>query len=84
MNEIKVKVYGLVDFTKRQYLITQGIIFAILIILFVWSYTSDFSTSEYAVLRYLDVGSAVILILELFETVFMLKKFSSKAEALNS
>lgn len=80
MNEIKVKAYGLVNFTKRQYLITQGIVFAILIAIFTLSFVSDLSASENIVLRYLGVGSVIAMALELLETMFMLRRFTIKLE----
>lgn len=78
MSEIKVNAFGLVKFTRRQYLITQGIVFAILIAVIVVAYVNDYSSSENVLLRYLGVGSVIIMVLELAETFFMLKKFSEK------
>ena len=83
MNEIKVKAYGLVNLTKRQYLIMQGIVFAILIAILTVSYVSNFSASENIVIRYLGVVSGIAMALELLETVFMLRKFGNKARELS-
>jgi len=83
MSDIKVNAYGLVKFTKRQYLITQGIVFAILIAVIVVSYVNDYPSSENILLKYLAMGSAIILFLEFVETFFMLKKFSGKSRELD-
>lgn len=79
MNEIKIKAYGLVNITKKQYIITQTIIFIVLIAAFAVTFIYDFSASEDLYLKYLRSASAIIFVLEVLEAFFMLKKFKSKA-----
>lgn len=76
MSDIKVKAYGLVELTKKQYLIIQVIGFSILIACFATSIFVDFSNSE-GLLRYMREGSLLILVLEIFETAYMFKKFKT-------
>ena len=75
MEEIKIKAYGLVHFTKKQYTITQGIVFTTLIAALVIFFVFDLSKSANIVLRNLHLVSIVIIILESIETYLMLKKF---------
>ena len=79
MNEIKVNAYGLIKFTRRQYLITQGVVFATLTAVIVVSYVNNYFSSDNIILKYLAIGSVIILLLEFVETFFMLKKFRDKA-----
>ncbi len=79
MDEIKVKAYGLFNLSKKQYLVTQIVVYTILLLAFIVSLTNDFSSSEYIFLKYLGVGSVVIMILEGIETWVMLKKFNNKS-----
>ncbi len=79
MQEVKVKAYGLVNFTKKQYLITQTIGFFVLLTLFLVAIKYDFASSDDIILKYATTGIIVIFVLEIFETAFMLMKFK-KAE----
>jgi len=75
MTNVKVKAYGIINFTRQQYLITQSIVFCILIACFATSMFLDFSNSDHVMLRYLREISIVIIILEIFESIYMFKKF---------
>jgi hypothetical protein len=81
MSEIKVNAYGIINFTKRQYLITQAIVFALLMAVVMVSYVNDYPSSDDILLKYLTLGSLIIMALEIIETLFMLKKFKDKARA---
>lgn len=75
MTPIKVKAYGLVNFTKKQYIITQVTVFSIVVILLMLS--SVYNFDKYA----FGNAKAVILLatlLEIIETFLMLKKFGAK------
>jgi len=75
MEPIKVKAYGLINFTKKQYVITQLIVFAILITLFIMSFFYDFDRFLFG---YAKIFILVIAFLECIETYVMLKKFKEK------
>lgn len=75
MNEVKVKAYGLINFTKKQYLIVQSLGFLLLIVLLLLSIKYDTASSEDSLLKYATIGIAIILILEVIETAVMLRKF---------
>ncbi len=67
MTPNKVKAYGIIDFTKKQYITTQVVVFLILAILLTLSLIYNFTT-----------GSIVILVgvfMESIETIVMLNKF---------
>lgn len=75
MKPTKVKAYGLINFTKKQYIITQVIVFSLIVMLFILSSIYDFD--KYA----FGNAKAVILLatlLEIIETFLMLKKFRAK------
>lgn len=75
MSPIKVKAYGLINFTKKQYIITQVIVFSLIVVLFISASIYDFD--KYA----FGNAKAVILLatlLEIIETFLMLKKFRTK------
>lgn len=75
MAPTKVKAYGLINFTKKQYIVTQVIVFSLIVILFVLS--SIYGLDKYA----FGNAKAVILLatlLEIIETFLMLKKFRAK------
>ena len=76
MSDKKIKAYGLINFTKRQYIVTQVIVFSLLAIILFVSYLYAFSSSENIVIKYTAVICVVVLTLEVFETVVMLKKFN--------
>jgi len=75
MPPIKVKAYGLILFTKRQYIITQLIVLLIIVALFVVS--SIYDLDKFAFGNAKAVISLATL-LEFIETFFMLKKFREK------
>ena len=79
MDKIRVKAYGLFNLTKKQYLVTQAIVYVILLTAFSLSQIFNFSSSNNIVLRYLGIGSVVIMVLEGLETWIMLKKFNQKS-----
>ena len=85
MEPIKVKAYGLVNFTKKKYLTVQTLAFIGVIILFAISMMYDLSESRNIVTRNLKVLSIVFFFLEIIETVVMLRKFKAKeSEVKNS
>mgnify|MGYP001563859064 CR=1 FL=1 len=75
MKPIKVKAFGLINFTKKQYIITQVIVFALIAVLFVLSLIYDFDKFVFG-----NAKAVILLItfLETMETFFMIKKFRSK------
>jgi len=75
MNPVKVKAYGLINFTKKQYSITQQYVFGILILVFVLSFFYDFDKLMFGNAK---VFILVIAFLESIETFFMFKKFKEK------
>ena len=75
INPIKVKAYGLINFTKKQYTITQTIVFVFLVVLFLLSFLYDFNAFIFGNARILILGVAF---LESIETFFMFKKFREK------
>lgn len=80
MNDIKVKAFGLIYLTKRQYLLIQGLVLLSLFIALSISLVFGFPTSESFILRNLGIGSLIIIVLEIIEAIFMLKKFKDKAQ----
>ncbi len=75
MSEITVKAYGLVKLTKKPYIITQTIVFVLIVCIFIISLLIDLD-------RYM-LGNAqlfilVIAVLEAAETFFMLRAFRRK------
>jgi len=77
MTPIKVKAYGLINFTKKQYVVTQVVVFAIIVVLFVLSSYYDFDKFAFG------NAKAVILLTafaEVVETFFVLKSFRSKEQ----
>jgi hypothetical protein len=80
MNEIKVKSYGLINFTKRQYVILQVVVFTLLVLIFLGSYLYDYAASGHFMIKHARVGSIIVIVLEIFEIFFMLRKFNKKSE----
>lgn len=75
MSQTTIKSYGLINFTKKQYIIVQAVVFASLLALFVTAFFID--------LDYYLFGNAIAVIsivafLEVLETFFMLRKFKQK------
>lgn len=81
MNQVKVKAYGLIDFTKKQYIIIQLIGFGILGFLFLLSFLYDLDRFLFGNAK---VVLVVIIFLECIETFFMYKKFKEKENNINN
>ena len=81
MNQVKVKAYGLVNFTKKQYTIAQVIGFGILVLLFSLSFFYDF---DKFMLGNAKIFILVVTFLECVETFFMYKKFRKKESNLHN
>ncbi len=79
MSQIKVKAYGLVPFTKKQYLIMQAIVFGILFVCLYFALRSYFNNADNILWTYAYIGIAIIIFLEILETLYMMIKFK-KAE----
>lgn len=76
MNNPTVKAYGLINLTKKQYVVTQATVFAILLALFLATFFVD--------MDYIFLGNAkwtilIVTLLEGCEAYFMMKKFKEKA-----
>lgn len=79
MSSIKVKAYGLINFTKKQYVITQIVVFVILASVFSLSFFYDFNRFMFG---YAKVFILVIAFLECLEVFFMFKRFGEKERAI--
>lgn len=75
MKQITVKAYGLINVTKKQYIITQGIVFTILLILLFVSFVYDIDAY---MLGNATIFVSIIILLECIETFFMFKQFRKK------
>jgi purine-cytosine permease-like protein len=75
MIPVKVKAYGLINFTKKQYIIVQSVVFGIIILVFLLSFFYDFDKFMFGYAKSIIL---VIAFLELIETFFMFKKFREK------
>lgn len=78
MEKIKVKAYGLINFTKEQYLTTQTVVFAIIFIIIISYYILDLSNHTNFFISKLHLFFLLILVLEIAETLIMLQKFKEK------
>ena len=76
MSHKRVKAYGLINFTKPQYIVSQIIAFTLIALIFFASYFYGYSSSESMIIRNMWVICIVVFILELFETLCVLKKFN--------
>lgn len=72
MNKPTVKAYGLIAFTKKQYIITQAIGFALLTGLMIIAMMFDLDPILFGHAK-LILG--ITILLELFETYFMMRQF---------
>lgn len=81
MSDIKVKAYGFFSLKKKTYLTIQAIGAVLLIMALVASFLSDFSNHPSAFMRHLALIAIVVLVLEVFETYFMLRKYKQKEQA---
>lgn len=82
MEPVKVKAYGILELTKKQYLTIQAIGFSLMIVLFVGSFFITLKRFPVDTIR-LIIGGVVIL--EIAETYFMMRAFRRKeASASNS
>ena len=91
MNPVKVKAYGLIGLTKKQYIIIQTFVFIFIVLWFVCALFIDFSSlsiNNFRIFRYtavfLDsfIVIGVIALLEAAETFFMLRAFNKKEKSL--
>jgi len=80
MKELKIKIYGLIDCTKKQYLIFQIIVFSILSLLFIFTFFYDMDKFLFGYARIIILITAFF---EFIETYYILKKFNKK-EKLNN
>lgn len=71
----KVKAYGLIWFTKKQYIITQACVFALLALLLVWSVLGDLNALLFG---YGNTILAVVIVAEAIETMVMLRAFGKQ------
>ncbi|NVJ51264.1 MAG: hypothetical protein HWE13_09270 [Gammaproteobacteria bacterium] len=81
MPPITVKAYGILELTKKQYLAIQAFGFCFLFIFVFWFHFSGFNNSEIRLVRYLGYVAWGVIILEVVETWFMLRRFRTKAQA---
>lgn len=91
MNPIKVKAYGLIELTKKQYIIIQSFVLILIVLWFLSALLIDFSSlsiNNFRVFRYtaafLDsfIVIGIIALLEAAETFFMLRAFYKKEKSL--
>jgi len=75
MEKVKVKAYGIIHFTKKQYIITQLLGFSFLFVLLL---LSSFLNLDKATLGNAKIFLIIIIILECIETFFMFRKFKQK------
>lgn len=68
----KVKAYGILPVSQRQYIIIQTIVFAILIISFIFASLVNLDEYVFGNARLVII---IVTILEIIETYFILKKF---------
>jgi hypothetical protein len=76
---IKIKAYWLIEFTKKQYLITQTIVFIVLWFLFILTSMYEF---ENLLFWYSRLTVVITIVLECIETFFMMKKFWEKEKSM--
>lgn len=81
MDPIKIKAYGLINFTKKQYTITQTIIFTVFVLLFILSFFYNLDDLLFGNAKILIL---IVLVWEGFETFFMFKKFKEKEQKNNN
>ncbi len=81
--EVRVRAYGLVDFTRRGYLVTQAVVLGVTVLLLVgaWLWKPTGIWASNFLFANLFWFFLVILILELVETGVMLRKFNLKKRA---
>lgn len=80
MSQIKVKAYGLIEFTKKQYFITQAVVFTVLFVCLYFTLGAYLNNTNNIFWEFAYIGTAIILVLELLETLYMMIKFK-KAES---
>lgn len=79
MEEIKVKCYGLIDFTKKDYFTLQFFGFTFLILMFILSFFYDLDDFMFGHAKILII---ICMFLETLETFFMYRKFREKERLL--
>ena len=79
MEEIKVKAYGLINFTKKQYVITQAIVLAIAIVIVIVTFAVELPQAN-MIIRNIHWLALFTLVGEAIETILMLKKFGDRKE----
>ncbi len=82
--QVRIKAYGLIEFTKPRYVKTQAVVLlltvVLLVIAFVWQPTGIWATN--LVIGYLEWWLLLVLIAEAGETAIMLRKFREEEAAL--
>lgn len=77
-SEVKVKAYGLIMLTKKQYLAIQSAVFVILALCVAVSQWYDLSASDEFILKHFRTLCIIIFVLEFLEVLFMLNAFKKK------
>lgn len=81
--QVRIKAYGLVEFTRSGYLKTQAIVLSLTVILivlaFLWQPSGIWAANP--VFAYLEWWLLLVLVAELAETGIMLRKFKEKEAA---
>ncbi|MDH5434317.1 MAG: hypothetical protein OEY19_10265 [Gammaproteobacteria bacterium] len=78
MSEIKVKAYGFIQLTEKQYVTIQTIGMILIAIGFMFSLFADLSDAESVWLRYLTEIILAVFVLELIESYYIMKLFKKK------
>jgi hypothetical protein len=73
MNDEKVSAYcGLLKVTKKQYIVVQSVVFLILTVGFVLSYTYELDKYVFGNIRLFIV---IVALLEIVEMIYIFRKF---------
>ena len=82
--QVRIKAYGLVEFTKSGYVKTQAVVLPLTVVLIVlallWQPTGTWAANP--IFGYLEWWLLLVLFAELAETVIMLRKFRELDAAL--
>ena len=78
MNEVKIKAYGILELSKKQYLLIQRVGLLLIGLALFISQKYDFSASEDIFVKYIGPVCLVVIFLELGEIFFMLRAFRKK------
>ena len=78
MDDIKVRAYGFFAVTRNTYIVLQTVAIFFILIGILCAVLFDLSNHSNIMIRNLGLIGVVILVGELLETYFMLKKFKQK------